>query len=137
MLESLKRISFGALIASCVLVVIIYFGIFRHYLEEKFNGGNEFFVITWRSRDLMPKYRIDYSIVSTFTDGLLTMITIVFGLSVMYLIIGVLYSIGDDFLKKRGDGDTQESTTPISFIILMTAIALGVWVAQLVYLALT
>ena len=101
MFESLKRISLGALIVSCVLVVIYLFGVFRHYLEEKFNGGTEFFVIAWRSRDQMPKYGIDYSIVSTFTDGLRTMTTIAFGLFAMYLIIRVFYLIGDDFLKKE------------------------------------
>lgn len=106
MFESLKRISLGALIVSCVLVVIYLFGVFRHYLEEKFNGGNEYFVIAWHSRDQMPSHRIDYSIVSTFADGLSTMTAVVFKLLVMSLIIGVFYLIGDDLLRKiRGSND--------------------------------
>ena len=135
MFESLKRLSFGALIVSCVLVVVYLFGSFRHFIETQFNNGKEFFLIyLWLDRPYKPD--IDYSFFNTFFDGVFTIITIAFGLFVMCLIIREFYLIGDDFLKKRGDGDTQESITPISFMILMTAIVLGVWVAQLVYLAL-
>lgn len=135
MFESLKRISFGALIVSCVLVVVYLFGEFRHFIEVKFNNGKEFFLIdVWSNRAY--KSEINYSLSNTFLDGIFTMITIAFGILVMFLIIAVFYSIGDNFLKKRGDDNTQESIKLNSFMILMMAVVLGVWVAQLVYLAL-
>lgn len=134
MFESLKRISLGALITSCVFVVVYLFGVFRHYLEAKFNGGKEFsFVTSGRFREWTYKPDIDYSLSNTFMDGIITMITIAFGILVMFLIIAVFYSIGEDFLKKRGDGNTQESIGLMPFMILMMAVCAGVWVALLVY----
>ena len=132
MFESLKRISFGALIVSCVLVVVYLFGEFRHFIEVKFNNGKEFFLIdVWKDRSYKPD--INYSLSNTFIDGIFTMITIAFGTLVMFLIIAVFYSVGENFLKKRGDGNTQESIGLMPFMILMMAVCAGVWVALFVY----
>lgn len=55
MLESLKRISLGVLITSCVLVVVYLFGKFRHFIEAKLNNGKEFFLIhAWSEHSYKP-----------------------------------------------------------------------------------
>ena len=76
---------------------------------------------------------IDYSLFNTFLGGVFTMITVAFGMLVIFLIIAVFYSIGDNLLKKSGESDVEKSITLTSFLILMVVVVSGFWVAQLVY----